>query len=192
MRTYIHKTVGMDVLYHSQTSSLRQGNLHFNHFDTRSIERGKLPVKCRISIFLKIIKPHETYSVFYNHYLRWVAWLCLPLVVFLFLQPMTHLTGLWLRPLKLVKSFWMHGSKQTSFLWLKQSKQQVEDWMDNHNLFFIMHGRAAGSPKVKIGVVGAGTASVFEEVVQSECHLSVAFSPSKGTRAMKLSPILLG
>lgn len=40
--------------------------------------------------------------------------------------------------------------------------------------------RAAGSPKVKVGVVGAGTASVFKDVVQSSNSLEVAFTPSKG------------
>jgi len=42
--------------------------------------------------------------------------------------------------------------------------------------------RVAGTPKVKLGVVGAGTASIFEEVMQSsERSLDVAFTPSKGT-----------
>jgi len=47
--------------------------------------------------------------------------------------------------------------------------------------------RAAGSPNVKVGVVGAGTASVFEEVMQSSNSLQVAFTPSKGsfTHAMQ-------
>ncbi|KAK8967053.1 hypothetical protein KSP40_PGU022593 [Platanthera guangdongensis] len=41
--------------------------------------------------------------------------------------------------------------------------------------------RTAGSPNVRIGVVGIGTASVFHEVLQSgDRHLNVAFSPSKG------------
>ena len=41
--------------------------------------------------------------------------------------------------------------------------------------------RAAGTPKVKVGVVGAGTASIFEEVAQSsKCSIDVAFTPSKG------------
>jgi len=40
--------------------------------------------------------------------------------------------------------------------------------------------RAAGSPKVQVAVVGAGTARVFDEVLQSEDRsLDVAFSPSK-------------
>ncbi|KAJ6872258.1 hypothetical protein NC651_031381 [Populus alba x Populus x berolinensis] len=42
--------------------------------------------------------------------------------------------------------------------------------------------RVAGTPKVKVGVVGAGTASIFEEVMQSsERSLDVAFTPSKAT-----------
>ena len=35
-------------------------------------------------------------------------------------------------------------------------------------------------PKVRIGVVGAGTANIFEEVLQSSKLLEVAFAPSKG------------
>ncbi|KAI4375022.1 hypothetical protein MLD38_012941 [Melastoma candidum] len=46
---------------------------------------------------------------------------------------------------------------------------------------FLDAWKAAGSPKVKVGVVGAGTASVFEEVVHSDHPLSVAFTPSKAT-----------
>ena len=41
--------------------------------------------------------------------------------------------------------------------------------------------RAAGAPCVKVGVVGSGTQSVFEEVMQSSKQsLRVAFAPSKG------------
>nr|XP_023920338.1 uroporphyrinogen-III synthase, chloroplastic-like isoform X1 [Quercus suber] len=47
---------------------------------------------------------------------------------------------------------------------------------------FLEAWKAAGTPNVKVGVVGAGTASVFEEVMQSSKQsLSVAFAPSKGT-----------
>lgn len=42
--------------------------------------------------------------------------------------------------------------------------------------------REAGTPNVKVGVVGAGTTSIFAEIMQSsERSLDVAFSPSKGT-----------
>ena len=42
--------------------------------------------------------------------------------------------------------------------------------------------RAAGTPSVRIGVVGAGTASIFENLMQSSKQsLDVAFAPSKGT-----------
>ncbi|KAJ6722464.1 UROPORPHYRINOGEN-III SYNTHASE CHLOROPLASTIC [Salix koriyanagi] len=45
---------------------------------------------------------------------------------------------------------------------------------------FLEAWKAAGTPKVKVGVVGAGTASIFEEVMQSsERSLDVAFTPSK-------------
>uniref|UniRef100_A0ACD5XCV6 Uncharacterized protein n=2 Tax=Avena sativa TaxID=4498 RepID=A0ACD5XCV6_AVESA len=45
---------------------------------------------------------------------------------------------------------------------------------------FLEGWKAAGSPKVRIAVVGAGTARTFDEVLQSDDgSLEVAFSPSK-------------
>ncbi|XP_077212948.1 uroporphyrinogen-III synthase family protein isoform X2 [Tasmannia lanceolata] len=47
---------------------------------------------------------------------------------------------------------------------------------------FLDAWKAAGTPKVRIGVVGGGTRSIFEEVMQSsQQSLSVAFAPSKAT-----------
>ncbi|WOL03810.1 uroporphyrinogen-III synthase, chloroplastic [Canna indica] len=47
---------------------------------------------------------------------------------------------------------------------------------------FLEAWRVAGTPKVRIGVVGAGTASVFHETLQSfEQSVEIAFSPSKAT-----------
>ncbi|XP_050363017.1 uroporphyrinogen-III synthase, chloroplastic [Argentina anserina] len=47
---------------------------------------------------------------------------------------------------------------------------------------FLESWKAAGTPNVKVGVVGAGTATVFEEVLQSsKKSLSLAFVPSKAT-----------
>lgn len=41
--------------------------------------------------------------------------------------------------------------------------------------------RAAGTPSVRVAVVGSGTASIFDEAVQSsKQYLDVAFAPSKG------------
>lgn len=41
--------------------------------------------------------------------------------------------------------------------------------------------RAAGTPSIRVGVVGSGTASIFDEAVQSsKQYLDVAFAPSKG------------
>lgn len=41
--------------------------------------------------------------------------------------------------------------------------------------------RAAGTPSVRVGVVGSGTASIFDEAVQSsKQYLDMAFAPSKG------------
>ncbi|KAF7817521.1 uroporphyrinogen-III synthase, chloroplastic [Senna tora] len=46
---------------------------------------------------------------------------------------------------------------------------------------FLDAWRSAGAPHVKIGVVGAGTASIFKEILQSpKQSLDVAFAPSKG------------
>ncbi|KAI4366414.1 hypothetical protein MLD38_022295 [Melastoma candidum] len=56
---------------------------------------------------------------------------------------------------------------------------------------FLDAWKAAGSPKVKIGVVGAGTASVFKEVVRSDHPLSVAFTPSKATGKVLASELPL-
>ncbi|RVX14950.1 Uroporphyrinogen-III synthase, chloroplastic [Vitis vinifera] len=48
-------------------------------------------------------------------------------------------------------------------------------------LVFLEAWKAAGAPCVKVGVVGSGTQSVFEEVMQSSKQsLRVAFAPSKG------------
>ncbi|GFS33185.1 RNA-binding protein 47C' [Actinidia rufa] len=47
-------------------------------------------------------------------------------------------------------------------------------------LVFLDAWKAAGTPKVKVGVVGTGTATIFEEVAQSpKCSIDVAFAPSK-------------
>lgn len=49
-------------------------------------------------------------------------------------------------------------------------------------LVFIDAWKAAGTPKVKVGVVGAGTASIFDVVPQSSKQfLDVAFAPSIAT-----------
>ncbi|XP_059637099.1 uroporphyrinogen-III synthase, chloroplastic isoform X2 [Cornus florida] len=49
-------------------------------------------------------------------------------------------------------------------------------------LVFLDAWKAAGTPNVKVGVVGAGTASIFEEASQSSKRsLHVAFTPSKAT-----------
>ncbi|CAI0465251.1 unnamed protein product [Linum tenue] len=47
---------------------------------------------------------------------------------------------------------------------------------------FLEAWKEAGTPKIKIAVVGAGTASIFEGVIQSSNQLlDIAFSPSKAT-----------
>ncbi|KAG5613149.1 hypothetical protein H5410_024430 [Solanum commersonii] len=47
---------------------------------------------------------------------------------------------------------------------------------------FLDAWKAAGTPSVRVGVVGAGTASIFDEAVQSsKQYLDVAFAPSKAT-----------
>lgn len=51
--------------------------------------------------------------------------------------------------------------------------------------------RAACSPKVKVGVVGAGTARVFDEpVLAAQGALHVAFTPSKGPHDFIFIPSL--
>ncbi|XP_042500766.1 uroporphyrinogen-III synthase, chloroplastic-like isoform X2 [Macadamia integrifolia] len=49
-------------------------------------------------------------------------------------------------------------------------------------IVFLEAWKVAGTPKVRVGVVGAGTASIFKEVMHSDQQsLTVAFSPSKAT-----------
>ena len=51
----------------------------------------------------------------------------------------------------------------------------------NYSFFESMIPRAAGSPNVKIAVVGSGTATIFNEDTSSTNQLiDVAFVPSKG------------
>ncbi|XP_047336991.1 uroporphyrinogen-III synthase, chloroplastic isoform X2 [Impatiens glandulifera] len=46
---------------------------------------------------------------------------------------------------------------------------------------FLDAWKAAGTPSVRIGVVGAGTASIFEEAKQTSNSIDIAFAPSKAT-----------
>ncbi|PHT51158.1 Uroporphyrinogen-III synthase, chloroplastic [Capsicum baccatum] len=47
---------------------------------------------------------------------------------------------------------------------------------------FLDAWKAAGTPSIRVGVVGSGTASIFDEAVQSsKQYLDVAFAPSKAT-----------
>ncbi|XP_022962039.1 uroporphyrinogen-III synthase, chloroplastic-like [Cucurbita moschata] len=59
----------------------------------------------------------------------------------------------------------------------------VFDWIiitsPEAGLVFLQAWKDAGMPKVRIGVVGAGTANIFDEVLQSSNLLEVAFAPSK-------------
>ncbi|KAL9232814.1 hypothetical protein vseg_007879 [Gypsophila vaccaria] len=59
-------------------------------------------------------------------------------------------------------------------------------------LVFLDSWRAAGSPNVKVGVVGDGTASVFKDVLQSSNSLEVAFTPSKATGKVLASELPRG
>ncbi|KAF8405071.1 hypothetical protein HHK36_009968 [Tetracentron sinense] len=57
-------------------------------------------------------------------------------------------------------------------------------------LVFLDAWKAAGTPEVQVGVVGSGTASIFEEVLQSsQRSLKVAFSPSKATSKVLASEL---
>ncbi|KAL8487864.1 hypothetical protein ACS0TY_024245 [Phlomoides rotata] len=54
---------------------------------------------------------------------------------------------------------------------------------------FLDAWKAAGTPKVRVGVVGAGTARVFGKVVPTlNPSLEVAFTPSKGVSLVSLVP----
>ncbi|KAG5230950.1 uroporphyrinogen-3 synthase family protein [Salix suchowensis] len=69
-------------------------------------------------------------------------------------------------------------------LWNYYYSDSAFDWIvitsPEAGSVFLEAWKAAGTPKVKVGVVGAGTASIFEEVMQSsERSLDVAFTPSK-------------
>ncbi|KAI3460256.1 hypothetical protein Pfo_016919 [Paulownia fortunei] len=63
----------------------------------------------------------------------------------------------------------------TSFDWIVITSPEA-------GVVFLDAWKAAGTPKVRVGVVGAGTASVFEKIVpSSKQSLNVAFIPSKAT-----------
>ncbi|XP_057470270.1 uroporphyrinogen-III synthase, chloroplastic isoform X1 [Actinidia eriantha] len=64
------------------------------------------------------------------------------------------------------------------------STDNAFDWIiitsPEAGLVFLDAWKAAGTPKVKVGVVGTGTATIFEEVAQSPKYsIDVAFAPSK-------------
>ncbi|KAL2895172.1 Uroporphyrinogen-III synthase chloroplastic [Bienertia sinuspersici] len=56
-------------------------------------------------------------------------------------------------------------------------------------LVFLEAWRDAGSPYVRVAVVGAGTASVFKDVLESSNYLEVAFTPSKATAKVLASEL---
>ncbi|KAL8058841.1 hypothetical protein ABFX02_03G047300 [Erythranthe guttata] len=63
--------------------------------------------------------------------------------------------------------------RSTSFDWIIITSPEA-------GVVFLDAWKAAGTPKVRVGVVGAGTASVFEKLQPpSKQSLNVAFSPSK-------------
>lgn len=65
--------------------------------------------------------------------------------------------------------------RDTSFDWIVITSPEAGS-------VFLEAWKAAGTPNVKIGVVGAGTASIFNEVMQSSGRsLDIAFAPSKAT-----------
>ena len=81
---------------------------------------------------------------------------------------------------------------------LSISLQTPSEWSQNNirlpclSKSYWFNARAAGSPKVQVAVVGAGTARVFDEVLQSEDRsLDVAFSPSKGSLHCHFSDVLV-
>ncbi|KAK4429043.1 Uroporphyrinogen-III synthase, chloroplastic [Sesamum alatum] len=63
----------------------------------------------------------------------------------------------------------------TSFDWIVITSPEA-------GVVFLDAWKAAGTPKIRVGVVGAGTASVFEKIQPSlKQSLNVAFAPSKAT-----------
>lgn len=65
--------------------------------------------------------------------------------------------------------------RDTTFDWIVITSPEA-------GLVFLDAWNAAGTPSVKIGVVGAGTASIFDNVTHSSKHfLAIAFVPSKAT-----------
>ncbi|XP_024969472.1 uroporphyrinogen-III synthase, chloroplastic isoform X1 [Cynara cardunculus var. scolymus] len=75
-------------------------------------------------------------------------------------------------------------SAATSFDWIIITSPEaalvfLQAWNYSH---FIYNLRAAGTPSVKVAVVGTGTASIFDEATPSSKQLiEVAFTPSKAT-----------
>ncbi|XP_042965644.1 uroporphyrinogen-III synthase, chloroplastic isoform X5 [Carya illinoinensis] len=68
-----------------------------------------------------------------------------------------------------------HQSSDTPFDWIVITSPEAGS-------VFLEAWKAAGTPNVNVGVVGAGTASVFDDVMQfSNRSLNVAFAPSKAT-----------
>ncbi|MBA0691653.1 hypothetical protein Goari_009269 [Gossypium aridum] len=66
-------------------------------------------------------------------------------------------------------------SAETAFDWIVITSPEAGS-------VFLEAWKAAGTPNVRIGVVGAGTASIFENLKQSSKQsLHVAFAPSKAT-----------
>nr|GLL48272.1 uroporphyrinogen-III synthase, chloroplastic isoform X3 [Ipomoea trifida] len=64
--------------------------------------------------------------------------------------------------------------------------QNMFDWIvitsPEAGQVFLDAWEAAGTPNVKVGVLGAGTASIFDDVTKSsKSYLDVAFAPSKAT-----------
>ncbi|RLN39885.1 uroporphyrinogen-III synthase, chloroplastic-like [Panicum miliaceum] len=71
-------------------------------------------------------------------------------------------------------------SPEAAAVCLQGWKSNIIEGCHFYASYTIFNARAAGSPKVRVAVVGAGTARVFDEVSKSvDQSLEVAFSPSK-------------
>ncbi|ONK64474.1 uncharacterized protein A4U43_C07F26450 [Asparagus officinalis] len=78
----------------------------------------------------------------------------------------------------------MRGKFMIGLIYL--SPETVFDWIvitsPEAGAVFLEAWKAAGTPKVRIGVLGSGTACVFQEILQSPGQsLEIAFTPSKAT-----------
>lgn len=106
---------------------------------------------------------------------------------------------LWLTTeLRLYSRYVQYRSIQCQILWV--SSDPIEGlhglltlyWVGflKELICFIFFNRDAGSPNVRIAVVGAGTGELFENFREGRDQLEVSFTPSKGL-SLYLEPVMV-